>query len=312
MIYQKIEPIWKENNAWPGYLQAMHALIDSFTPKSSEGNKLLAKYAALPGLCCLAAGGQADWAEELTAAWLLFYGAAYIMDTIEDGDEPSQEWAGLSPGMAVNAASGIYFTASAMLQKIKTHPAVQQSADEVIAGFYQSFLTMSSGQHRDLSTPSPSLNEYWEIAQAKSGAFFAAASWCGAHLATGDRERLKGFRDFGSALGLLIQILDDIDDIKKAPSAKNWSGLRKSLPVIYAFQHGGAQARQSLEELLQAQSPTATAGNRILDLIDDTGAVKFLIREYDRISKTAEQALHHAGAIPPFSKTLMDLIPRLH
>ena len=289
MLTQILEQIWKEAHAWPEYLRAMHALIQSYSPQGEAGERALSRWASFPGLCCLAAGGQAEWANELSAAWLVFYGAAYIMDGIEDGDTPGAEWAWLSPGMAVNAASGLYFSASLMLNNLQKNPRFRGIADELIGDFYRGFLAMCSGQHRDLANPRPTLEEYWEIGASKSGAFFAIASRLGARLATEDAERLQGFHDFGVQLGLLVQILDDIDDLQKAPTLEQWEDLYKTLPVIYALEH---------EELL--------------DLIDASGAVPFLLTEYERQRKKADSALQRARPVPEYKEKLLAYLPAIH
>ncbi len=316
MIESKLERIWRETRAWPGYLQAMSALIAAFTPRSKEGNRRLAQYASLPGLCCQAAGGQAEWADELATAWLVFYGAAYVMDAIEDEDEPAPEWASFSPGLAVNAASGLYFSASLILNEMKqqaaSRPVAAGTLDEIIADFYRSFLVMCGGQHRDLATLRPSLAEYREIAEAKSGAFFAAACRLGARLATGEVARLQGFHDFGVRLGLIIQILDDIDEVQKIPRAERWDGLTRSLPVIFVLEKGDPAARRRLEALLQGGPGNSRSGEEILDIIDAAGGVSFLLGEYGRQRDQAVAALRQARPKSDTEARLLGFLPAIY
>jgi geranylgeranyl pyrophosphate synthase len=312
MILPQLEQIWKTWVAWPGFLQAMQSLFAGITPQSKQGEHLLTKWLALPGLCCEAAGGQADWADDLAAAWMVLYGAAYVMDAVEDNDKPDPEWAWMSPGMAVNAASGLYFSASIILENLRNQPATRGAAGQVILDFYQGFLTMSSGQHRDLTTPRPSLNDYWEIATSKSGTFFSMACCLGARLADGSPERLKGFHEFGLKLGLAIQILDDIEDVQKAPAVEAWSGLYKSLPVIYAFQSAPPRVRARLENLLRAGPAHRKAGDELLDLIDESGAVRFLLSEYERLKKEAIQALEYATPLPSYQEKLLAYLPAIY
>ncbi len=312
IIVQQLEQIWAEARAWPGYLQAMHALLSAYSPQSQAGSQLLAKWASLPGLCCQAAGGQAEWADELAAAWMVFYGAANIMDTVEDGDPPDPEWADLSPGTIVNAASGMYFSASAILNNMKKRPPVREVADEVIAEFYKGFLTMCGGQHRDLVTARPGIDQYWEIAASKSSAFFALACRLGAALATRDPGRLAGFHEYGVQLGLMLQIMDDIEDIQKAACSENWDKLYKTLPVIYALQDGQPKARARLETLLQAGGTSQEAGEELMDLIDDSGAVRFLIDEFASLRKEAVCALSQARPVPQYEEKLIAFLPKIY
>jgi hypothetical protein len=43
------------------------------------------------------------------AAWLLFYAAAHLMDSLEDRDDPDPWWQALGPSAAINIATGLYF-----------------------------------------------------------------------------------------------------------------------------------------------------------------------------------------------------------
>jgi hypothetical protein len=83
-----LERLWAESDAWPEYIQAMRLPFADLM-KNQEGEDRyphLSRWADLPQLCCSAAGGGVDRAEYLSLAWKLFYFAADIMDTIQDGD----------------------------------------------------------------------------------------------------------------------------------------------------------------------------------------------------------------------------------
>src|SRR3990172_12240121 len=97
---------------------------------------------------------------------------------------------------------------------------------------------MASGQHADLVNPQPDLEQWLEIAGAKSGELFALACRCGARLATNDPARLKGFSDFGHHLGILLQILDDLEDLKPGSGVETPDlspKVSRSLVVAYAL-----------------------------------------------------------------------------
>ena len=146
------------------------------------------KWAILPGLCCQSAGGQAEWANDIAAAWLLFYIAADIMDTVEDLDQPDAWWVEFSPGTAVNLASGLYFTATRVLDRLYRKQPTQKAAADINEKLIDGFLIMCSGQHNDLIRDRFTLDEYWKTSAAKSGQFFGMACWAGARVNSGDPE----------------------------------------------------------------------------------------------------------------------------
>ncbi len=72
---------------------------------------------------------------------------------------------------------------------------------------------MCAGQQLDLVTNSPDLEQAWEIARYKSGAFFGLATLAGAQLAAQDPERLAAYESYGRNIGLLVQVKDDLEEI---------------------------------------------------------------------------------------------------
>src|SRR3990172_4221676 len=101
---------------------------------------MYARLVELPALCCQAVGGEAEWADGVTAAWLCFYQAAHLMDSIQDQDEPEDWWAEAGAGVALNVASGLFFTASLLLESLRQEPTRGALAAEIVPEFYRSFL----------------------------------------------------------------------------------------------------------------------------------------------------------------------------
>ena len=91
----------------------------------------------LSGLCCQAAGGERQWAETTSAAWLLLFAAAQLLDNVEDQDEPELWVKELGPGPAINVATGLIFTASLALQDLYDHPQTYPIAKEIIKDFHR-------------------------------------------------------------------------------------------------------------------------------------------------------------------------------
>ena len=106
----------------------MHFPLNEFTEKDRFDSSV---WSALPGLCCQAAGGRAQLAEPVAAAWLLFYVAAHLMDDLEDQDNPDPWWRSLGPGAAINIATGLYFSAGLALQELSSLPLDAQTVQQV-------------------------------------------------------------------------------------------------------------------------------------------------------------------------------------
>jgi len=283
--------------AWPDFIKAMHEAVPSGSSDKKGPDRDPTKWALLPGLCCQAAGGDARWADSLAAAWLLFYIAADIMDSVEDQDEPDPWWQESGPGMAINVASGLYFSASQVLNRLYQYEATQSAAPDVTKKFLNDFLIMCSGQHRDLTNPEPSLDQYWQIAAAKSGCFFGLACQAGARLGTDMLKKISSYQQYGYHLGMLIQILDDLEDfhdLQSSSTSIKWTTLKRSLPVVYALQmYSGSNERQ-LRQCLNDASGDNKAAEEAVALLEGSGVVVYLISEMarhrDQAIKNLEQA----------------------
>jgi len=293
--------------AWPDFSEAMRLVLPSGDSEKEGPDREPAKWALLPGLCCQAAGGEARWADSLAAAWLLFYIAADIMDSVEDQDEPDPWWQESGPGKAINVASGLFFSASQVLNSLYQYEATRSAAPDVTKKFLNDFLIMCSGQHRDLTNPEPSLDQYWEIAAAKSGYFFGLACQAGARLGTDESKIIWSYQQYGYHLGMLIQILDDLEDfhgLQNSSTPTKWRTLKRSLPVAYALQmYSGSKERQ-LRKCLNDASGDNKAAEKAIALLEGSGVVIYLLSEMARHRSQAIENLEQAKPTPAAAEFL--------
>jgi len=270
------------------------------------------RWALLPRLCNLAAGGGLEGVEEVTLAWLLFYAAAHLMDSVQDNDQPEPWWEGRGPGVALNAASGLYFSAALVLNKLSQQEPLRAAGLDISEDFYRGFLQMCNGQHLDLTCTELTLDQYWQQAALKSGTFFALACRAGARLATGDRGRLEAYRRLGHHLGVIVQIKDDLDDVLPPEDTSGSAGqkatMRKSLPAVYALAVLPAAERDRLRALLAEAPHHELSAKEALGIIDKTGAGVYIEMEIVRHRQEALKALISAGPRSPAKEELSALL----
>ncbi len=292
----------------------MRQALFSDKAESGEGGRTLPRWVSLPLLACQAAGGEARWALPVAAAWLLYNRAAHLMDSVEDQDEPEFWWASLGPGAAINVASGLFFTAAQLLGDLSREEIPVEAATMVREDFYRSFLVMSSGQHQDLVNPHPNLEEYWQIAAAKSGVFFALACRAGALLATRDSKIVEAFSSFGLHAGLIVQILDDLEDFQSVEGqglTARFAEKNYSLPVVYALEMHSPILGSRLKAALDAAAGDQREAQVAWDLIEQSGAAMYLLAELDRHRKLAVNALKVGVPELPARRQLIDLIEEM-
>ncbi len=272
------------------------------------------RWSELPALCCQAAGGEATWADELTLAWLLAYAAADLMDSVQDQDDPQAWWVNVGTGAALATASGLYFSASLALDSLHQHPETASAASEIVQEFYAAFMVMTSGQLEDLATQQRDLDVYWRLAEAKSGMFFRLACRAGGRLATPDRDILDAFGDFGARLGELIQVKDDLEDVRLLRGPVRREHIRKiqaSLPVVYARSVSPPEIQERLKSSLEAADASQQAVDELIGLLDYLGAAQYVHAEMERRRSLALAAIERAEARQPYKTALIHLLPEL-
>jgi geranylgeranyl pyrophosphate synthase len=311
-LEMSIERIWSEAGAWPEFIESMHLSLNQNSDKEGLDSSV---WASLPGLCCQAAGGTVQLAEPVAAAWMLFYEAAHLMDSLEDRDDPDPWWRALGPGVAINIATGLYFTATLALQELNALPLDEQTIRQVTQQVLQPFLVMCSGQHQDLVGSAPTLEQYWHIAGAKSGEFFAMACRSGARLATDQSEILSGFHQFGFNFGLLLQVLDDLEDYKGLSHSErrlNARALSRSLPAVYVREVCTDAVRDRFDQLLLRMDSDSNSVGSLTQIIEENGGTLYLLVELDKHRDLALAGLDLAGIHNQQRQALVDTLDKLY
>lgn len=291
-IEQEIVGSLSEFNLSADYHNLLHTVLFSNSIQDSASEPK--PWGLLPGLCCQAAGGEIEWADKVAASWLLFYAAADLIDSAQDQDDVSVWWPDGDPAQALSAATGLIFCASSLLNKAAFSQKLRVNSMAQVQDFYHSFLLMSSGQYADIRTPYPDLEQYWQIAAEKSGSFFALACRSGARLAIREQEKLSAFGDLGQLLGILIQILDDLEDLNsllQTEKTRKNKMLSRSLPFVYALQVLPEDARQRLKQFLELDSADAQSRLDMFHLIETSGVTIYLLAQIDRYRSLALEKL---------------------
>jgi geranylgeranyl pyrophosphate synthase len=308
-IQNYIDSIWIEAGAWSEYIQTMR-----FALKNSQAEHSLGML-SLPGLCCKAAGGKPDQAYPIAIAWYLFYRAAAIIDSVEDQDEPDQWWQKSGSGVAISAATGLYFTACQTLNRLDSLLDDRVAAGEIRSQMLNRFIRMGSGQHFDLTHSQISLDEYSKIAAAKSGAFFEMACWAGARVSTGNQEVLSALEHFGMQVGLTVQILDDLKEftnLEQRLRQKMPTSLWRSLPIVYVLDVASEETRTKLVKRLSEVYSCPESANEIIEIIEQNGGVFYMDAELGKIRILAEKTLEKAEIPTDSRRELLTFFEAMH
>jgi geranylgeranyl diphosphate synthase type I len=112
-------------------------------------------------------------------------------------------------------------------------------------------------------------------------------------LATDDEAVIDRYRAFGWDLGIAFQLNDDLlgiwgPELTTGKEASDVPRKKKTLPVIYAFEHAAREDRERLVALYANGRLTPAHTAEVVDILERTGA-----REYtrDRAREHRDRAL---------------------
>jgi len=231
-------------NAWPELRQT----LDRAAAKKPRNWQL-------PVAASRAVGGQPTHAIYAAAAIACAETSILLIDDMLDSDPRGEYWRIGMPATA-NLASALQ---AAAMEVIFLAPVAEEPKLLAVASLAEMLNTVASGQYRD---GQGSLDEptYWQIVQAKSGAFFGSALYLGAIFGGASDPLARQMKRLGHVYGEMVQIHDDLRDALLPSANSDWLPGRSTLPILYAqvAEHSERERFAALR-VAAAHDPTALA-----------------------------------------------------
>jgi geranylgeranyl diphosphate synthase type II len=236
-----------------------------------------------------ACGGKADRALPAACAMECIHTYSLIHDDLpcmDDDDlrrgRPTNHKV-FGEGVAVLAGDALLTIAFEILAQ--SPPAPRYS----IAAQIQELATASGskwligGQVADLEGEGRKLSgaELRYIHRCKTAALLTASIRLGAMSANATPEKLKALTDFGQALGLAFQVIDDILDVTQTTerlgktAGKDLRAIKATYPAIHGVEKSRVEARKLTAAAHRALAPFGAKANRLREIAD-----YLLAREY--------------------------------
>ncbi|WP_024804984.1 polyprenyl synthetase family protein [Nocardia sp. BMG51109] len=286
-------------------------------PLDGNGGKALRPVLAM--LAAEAVGGTAERATNAAVAVELAHNFSLLHDDIMDADRTRRHRPTAWTVFGVPAA----ILAGDTLTTLATEALVADGPPLAVAGVSrldEAILRLNDGQAADLAFEGRAdvpLDECVTMARDKTSALFAAACELGAMSAGASPQRVWQLRQFGEHLGLVFQLVDDLQGIWGDPAATgkpvmaDLRARKKSLPVVAAF-NGGNGAAARLAELYLGDEPLDDDALRTCaDLIAEAGAQTWAHQEIQRRLDSALACLHAANPEPAAAAALATLARQL-
>lgn len=321
-VYTIIEEVIQEAGPQPTFVAALRQRV-----RPPDGPHWL----YLPILCCQAAGGDLDQGIVVAAAFELARLAADVLDDVEDADGGHALWQSLGIPQAINVGTGLIFASLMALSRLREHGVTPETRATIQAAFTRTGFRMCEGQHLDLQggtgaweqgskseirnavlslskDPKSEIERYWQIATAKSGAFFELGCRAGALLGDLTPEDIVPYAEYGSHLGLLIQIANDLAGLLDEDGSSDLIHRKPTLPVIYAFSVALEPQAEQLRRAWTAAAHDAQARREVRRLVIELGAPQYVFVEAERHYRRARRALGRANGQPDALTQLADLL----
>jgi geranylgeranyl pyrophosphate synthase len=226
---------------------------------------------ALPVVACVAVGGKADDAVPVAAAWTSLRHAANLMDDVQDGDLHRYAHP-VRPDIATTYALALIFSA---FQILNEYSPSQEKNQKIVSIFARSGLDSSRGQLSDLiskegeAQSTDMLQAYWMSVIQKSGSIYYAGLAGAAAAGTDSDDLIEALGQYGIALGVIRQVIDDCRDILiDAKDTRKASTLPELLLSILSRTESGQQSASIPEvigDILEEWKRRALESLEILD-----------------------------------------------
>lgn len=218
-------------------------------------------WANLTLLSCECVGQAYETALSGAIGMELFAWAADIFDDIQDQDNDELPWRKLSDANAINLAVCLLMLSYEAVSNI---PDIHLSK-KVSSILNRAGIIAINGQFREFQYDcweKITLDQYFELISHKSGSLTSCACRVGAIMANGSEEIIELLDQFGTNLGIMSQIRNDLNDFLNFKSKKDFINNKKTLPYVYLLSIFQKQP-QRLKDLTQLQ------GKRLRNLEDE-------------------------------------------
>lgn len=163
----------------------------------------------------------------------------------------------------------------------------------------------------DIGNDQMTIANYEQIIAYKTGAMFASASSAGAIIAKpNDPSIQKHLYDYGMAIGMAFQIIDDILDYQSSQATlgktigKDYLEGKVTLPLILTMQHANQNEKIWLQSIIG--QPDAKHLDRLIDLMNQYHAFNLAYEHARAHTNQAQTKLAHLEP-SPYRNALQDL-----
>jgi geranylgeranyl diphosphate synthase type I len=224
------------------------------------------------------------------AAVELGHNFSLVHDDIEDDDRERRHrptlWAKYGIPQAINTGDMLFSLSRIALHRLSDLGFPDRTVLRLMRLYDETCVALCEGQYLDIwmagRDDGLSVELYFDMIGRKTAALIAGSIEAGAVLATEDEAVIARYRSFGWDLGIAFQLNDDLlgiwgPEVATGKEPTDVPRKKKTLPVIYAFEHATPQDRERLVALYANGSLQGGHVSEIVEILERAGA-----RDYTR------------------------------
>ncbi len=244
------------------------------------------------------------------AAVELGHNFSLVHDDIEDGDRERRHrpalWTVYGVPQAINTGDMLFTLSRIALYRLTELGFSEAKVLRLMRLYDETCRLLCEGQYLDIAASEQeepiSVERYFDMIGRKTAALISAAVEAGALLATDDEAVIARYRRFGWALGIAFQLNDDLLGIwgNEQATGKEPTDLarhKKTLPVLYAFEHASPEDRARLQAHYRDPAPSPAAVAEVVAILERAGARDCTRAEARRYRDEALAELAAAGVV---------------
>jgi len=240
----------------------------------------------------------------------IFHNFTLIHDDILDNDPYRRGrktlWNIWGIPQAINTGDAQYILSLKSLERLKEEGLSSDKILEIYSFVQEKYLIIAEGQHLDMSFEEEEiskikLDNYLEMITKKTSVLVGIATKAGAMVVTDENEKIENAYDFGLNLGLAYQICDDMVSIWGSSEQTGKNELndiyakKKTLPIIYAFQHADKKISEELQSIYSAVKINEQMAKRVVEILDSLDIYVKTREMMDFYRKRAIKSLEKVG-----------------
>lgn len=221
----------------------------------------------LPTLACIAAGGDINHVQPLSAYWTLTLFACRIFDDIQDG-QTSGPWMDRGIASALPIAISASYATTVCLSSLD---AETETKDTILSIMSKAFALAAKSQ----ALEPYSIETYFRKIIMSTASTIAAALWCGGRIATQDKNILYALYNYGLNIGIAASIIADCKDLYPSDHKASDLAMKNiTLPILFALSCNKTPDHRKFASFWDREdAPNETEVQQMVTLLEEMGAI---------------------------------------